>query len=165
MLKRFLSSTVALALVVSASAAFAGTYVTGPLPTEFGGNPNKNFHLRPHVPSGATGPAILKNIQKASAEGAKLAAAVEKCYSKGASNYSANKATGLSACLNDTAKGVIPKFQAKVTAIGTKAPGYPPCNAVPAGQASVIANLVKGFNSTTYCQSPSGAFVDGAATF
>jgi len=29
----------------------------------------------------------------------------------------------------------------------------------------VIAALVKGFNGQTYCQSPSGAFVDGTASF
>ena len=37
MIKKLLSTTVAVAIALSASAAFAGTYVTGPLPSEFGG--------------------------------------------------------------------------------------------------------------------------------
>ncbi len=152
MMKRFVSTTVALALALSASAAFAGTYVTGPLPSEFGGG---------FIPPN---PSVLKNVQKASKEGAKLAASVEKCYSKGAANYSKNKATGVSTCLNDPAKGVLPKFVAKINGIAAKAPGLPPCHNY-AGDGAVISSLVKGFNSLTYCQSPSGAFVDGTASF
>ena len=105
MMKRFLSTTLALALALSASAAFAGTYVTGPLPSEFGGG---------FIPPD---PAVLKNVQKASKEGAKLAASVEKCYSKGAANYSKNKATGVQACLNDLSKGVLIKYAAKIQSI------------------------------------------------
>ena len=30
---------------------------------------------------------------------------------------------------------------------------------------NTIAALVKGFNGLVYCQSPSGAFVDGSASF
>src|SRR5688572_33458049 len=116
MMKRFVSTTVALALAVSASAAMAATYVTGPLPSEFGGG---------FIPPN---PAILKNVQKASKEGAKLAASVEKCYSKGAANYSKNKATGVQACLNDLSKGVLIKYAAKIQSINQKAPGLPPCH-------------------------------------
>src|SRR3954470_11775494 len=72
MVNRFVSTSVALALALSASVALAGTYVTGPLPAEFGGG---------FIPQN---PGILKNIQKASKEGSKFSAAVEKCYSKGA---------------------------------------------------------------------------------
>jgi hypothetical protein len=152
MMKRFVSTTVALALAVSASAAFAGTYVTGPLPSEFGAG---------FIPPD---PAVLKNVQKAAKEGAKLAASVEKCYSKGAANYSKGKATGVTTCLSDPSKGVLPKFTAKINKIASKAPGLPPCHNFVA-DGPLIAGLVKGFNGLTYCQSPSGAFVDGTASF
>jgi hypothetical protein len=152
MMKKFVSTTVALALALSASVALAGTYVTGPLPSEFGGG---------FIPSN---PSVLKNVQKASKEGAKLAASVEKCYSKGAANYSKGKATGVSTCLNDPAKGVLPKYVAKINGIAAKAPGLPPCHNY-AADGALIAGLVKGFNPQVYCQSPSGAFVDGTASF
>ena len=152
MMKRFLSTTLTLAVALSATVALAGTYVTGPLPSEFGGG---------FIP---TNPAILKNVQKASAEGAKLSASIEKCYSKGAANYSKNKPTGVSTCLNDPAKGVLPKFTAKINGIAAKAPGLPPCHNYVA-DGNLIAGLVKGFNPSVYCQSPSGAFVDGTASF
>jgi len=152
MMKKIVGTTVAVALALSASAAFAGTYVTGPLPSEFGGG---------FVPPN---PAILKNAQKAAAEGVKLAASVEKCYSKGAANYSKGKATGVATCLSDPGKGVVPKYQAKVSGIAAKAPGLPTCGGVPGSSGTVIAALVKGFNGQTYCQSPSGAFVDGTSS-
>lgn len=149
-MKRILSTTVALAVALSASAVFAGTYVTGALPTEFGGG---------YIPPD---PAVLKNIQKASKEGAKLSASVEKCYSKGAANFSKGKATGVQACLNDLNSGVLIKYAAKIQSINQKAPGLPPCHNY-VGDGVLIAGLVKGFNPSVYCQSPSGAFVDGAA--
>ena len=152
MLKRFVTTTAAVAFALSASVALAGTYVSGPLPAEFGGG---------SIPPN---PGILKNVQKASKEGAKLAASVEKCYSKGAANFSKNKATGVNSCLNDPSKGVLPKFTAKINGIGAKAPGLPPCHDY-AGDGNVIATLVKAFNPSTYCQSPSGAFVDGTTSF
>ena len=152
MMKKFVTTTVALALALSASVALAGTYVTGPLPSEFGGG---------FIPSD---PAVLKNVQKASKEGAKLAASVEKCYSKGAGNYPKNKPTGVQACLNDLSKGVLIKYAAKIQGIAAKAPGLPPCHNYIADGA-LIAGLVKGFNPSVYCQSPSGAFVDGTASF
>ena len=96
MIKRIALGT-ALAVALTASAASAGTYVTGALPSEFGGG---------FIPPDAK---VLKNVQKASKEGAKLAASVEKCYSKGAANYSKNKATGVDTCLNDVKKGVHPE--------------------------------------------------------
>ncbi|MBY0274033.1 hypothetical protein K2Z84_01740 [Candidatus Binatia bacterium] len=151
MMKRFVSTTLSLAVALSATVAMAGTYVSGPLPTEFGGG---------FIPPN---PAILKNVQKASAEGAKLSASVEKCYSKGAANYSKGKAPGVGTCLNDPAKGVIPKYNAKIAGIAAKAPGLPTCRNTAAGD--TVATLVKGFNALVYCQSPSGAFVDGTATF
>ena len=151
MIKKLLSTTVAVAIALSASAAFAGTYVTGPLPSEFGGG---------FIPSD---PAVLKNVQKASKEGAKLAASVEKCYSKGAANYSKNKPTGVQACLNDLSKGVLIKYAAKIQGIAAKAPGLPPCHNYIADGA-LIAGLVKGFNPSVYCQSPSGAFIDGSSS-
>jgi len=150
MMKKFVSTTVALAVALSASVALAGTYVTGALPSEFGAG---------FIPPN---PGILKNVQKASKEGAKLAASVEKCYSKGAANYSKGKATGVSTCLSDPSKGVIPKYVAKVNGIAAKAPGLPDCHNY-ASDGGIIAGLVKGFNGLTYCQSPSGAFVDGTA--
>ena len=152
MMKRLLGATVALTLALSASVALAGTYVTGALPSEFGGG---------FIPPN---PAILKNVQKAAKEGAKLAASVEKCYSKGAANYSKNKATGVQACLNDLSKGVLIKYAAKIQGIQQKAPGLPDCHNY-VGDGVLIASLVKGFNGLTYCQSPSGAFVDGTASF
>ena len=93
MMKRLLGATVALTLALSASVALAGTYVTGALPSEFGGG---------FIPPD---PAILKNVQKAAKEGAKLAASVEKCYSKGAANYSKNKATGVHGLLERPLEG------------------------------------------------------------
>lgn len=152
MMKRFLSTTAALTVALSASVVMAGTYVTGPLPSEFGAG---------FIPPN---PAVLKNVQKAAKEGAKLAASVEKCYSKGAANFSKGKATGVDTCLNDVKKGVLPKYNAKIAKIQSKAPGLPPCSDnIEAG--ATIAGLVKGFNALTYCQSPSGAFVDGTASF
>ena len=67
-------------------------------------------------------------------------------------------------CLNDPSKGVLPKYTAKITKIAAKAPGLPPCHNY-VGDGATIATLVKGFNSQVYCQSPSGAFVDGTASF
>jgi hypothetical protein len=152
MMKRLIGTTVAVAFAMSASAAVAATYVTGPLPSEFGGG---------FIPPN---PAVLKNVQKAAKEGAKLAASVEKCYSKGAANYSKGKATGVQACLNDLNKGVLIKYAAKIQSINQKAPGLPPCHNY-AGDGIIIASLVKGFNPQVYCQSPSGAFVDGLSSF
>ncbi|MBY0279087.1 hypothetical protein K2Z84_27455 [Candidatus Binatia bacterium] len=121
-----------------APSAPAGTYVDGALPPEFGGG---------FVPPD---PAVLKNVQKASQASAKLAAALEKCWAKGAVNHSRGKPSGVDACLYDAKKGVVPKYDAKIASIAGKAPGLPPCHDfVAAG--TQIAALVKGFNATTYC--------------
>jgi len=131
---------VAIGLVAMfATATGAGTYVTGPLPSEFGSG---------FVPPD---PGVLKNVQKASKESAKLIASVEKCYAKGALNFSKGKDPGTGTCLNDPRKGVIPKFNAKIAGIVGKAPGLPPCHDfVAAGE--TIAALVQGFNAATYCE-------------
>ena len=122
----------------AAGIAAAGTYVNGTLPSEFGGG---------FVPSD---PAVLKNVQSASKESAKLAASLEKCWAKGAANFAKGKPTGVDVCLNDPRKGVIPKFNAKIAKIVAKSPGLPPCHDFVAGGAT-IATIVKGFNATTYC--------------
>ncbi len=134
-----IAPVVATALVALASgSAAAATYVTGPLPSEFGGG---------FIPPD---PNVLKNVQKATKEAAKLAASVEKCYAKGVANFSKGKATGVTTCLDDPSKGVLPKFQAKIAGIAAKAPGLPPCFDFPAAGAAV-ASLVKGFNPVNYC--------------
>ena len=114
MIKGFLGITMAMGFALASSVAFAGTYVSGPLPSEFGGG-----FVSP-VPN------VFKNIQKASKEGAKLAASVEKCYSKGALNFSKNKATNVDDCLNGPTKGVIPKFVAKINKIAPRRRVFPP---------------------------------------
>ena len=55
------------------------------------------------------------------------------------------------------------KYAAKIQGIATKAPGLPPCHNYLADGA-LIAGLVKGFNPSVYCQSPSGAFIDGSSS-
>jgi hypothetical protein len=118
--------------------AWAGTYVSGVLPTEFGGG---------FVPPD---PAVLKNVQRANLEAAKLLTSVEKCFAKWAANHAQGKATGVDVCLHDAAKGVLPKYTAKIQAITARAPGLPPCyNFVAAGE--TISTLVRGFNPSTYC--------------
>jgi hypothetical protein len=151
-MKKALGVTVALAIALGSSAAFAATYISGELPSEFGGG---------FIPPN---PKVLANVQKASKTGSKLAASVEKCYSKGAANFSKNKATNVSTCLSDTAKGVVPKYEKAINKIGAKAPGLPPCHNF-AADGNLIAGLVKSFNGLVYCQSPSGAFVDGTTIF
>ena len=99
------------AVVVVAGAAgiaAAATYVDGSLPSEFGGG---------FVPPDS---AVLKNVQTASKESAKLAASLEKCWAKGAANFAKGKPTGVDACLNDPRKGVIPKFNEKIAKIVAK---------------------------------------------
>ncbi|MBY0279093.1 hypothetical protein K2Z84_27485 [Candidatus Binatia bacterium] len=86
----------------------------------------------------------LKNVQKASKELAKLWASIEKCYSKGVGNFSKAKATGVDTCLNDPAKGVLPKFQAKIGGIT-----LPPC-ADFATLRTQVEGIVKASN-TQYC--------------
>jgi hypothetical protein len=59
---------------------------------------------------------------------------------------------------------VLIKYAAKIQSINQKAPGLPPCHNY-VGDGALIASLVKGFNGQVYCQSPSGAFVDGTSSF
>ena len=132
-------SVAASALLIAApSGSDAATYVSAPLPTEFGGGV---------VPAD---PKVLKNDQKASATIAKLAATVEKCYSKGVGNLAKGKPDGVDACLNDPAKGALPKFIAAIDKIDVKAPGLSSCYDFKAAGQSV-ANTVKASNATVYC--------------
>jgi len=131
------ATVVLLALI---SSAHAGTYLSGPLPSEFGGGIL--------VDAG-----IFKNVQSASKESAKLVAAIEKCYASGAANFAKGKPTRIAECLNDPAKGVLAKYQAKIARIATNAPGLPPCADFP-GRGEQIAALVQSFNSQTYCDAP-----------
>ena len=57
----------------------------------------------------------------------------------------------------------IAKYTAKINGIAAKAPGLPPCHNY-VNDGALIAGLVKGFNPSTYCQSPSGAFIDGTSS-
>ena len=134
------SGTIAAAalLALSSGTAFAATYVSAPLPTEFGGGV---------VPAD---PKVLKNDQKASATIAKLAATVEKCFSKGVGNVSKGAPSGLDACLNMPDKGALPKFQAAIDKIQSKAPGLSACYDFKAAGQNV-ANTVKASNATVYC--------------
>jgi hypothetical protein len=125
-------------LALSSGSAFAATYVSAPLPAEFGGGV---------VPAD---PKVLKNVQKASATIAKLAATVEKCFAKGVSNAAKGAATGVGACLNDPAKGALPKFQAAIAKIDAKAPGLSSCYDF-AAAGTQVANTVKAQNATVYC--------------
>lgn len=125
-------------LALSSGTAFAATYVSAPLPTEFGGGV---------VPAD---PKVLKNDQKASATIAKLAATVEKCFSKGVGNVAKGAPSGLDACLNTPDKGALPKFQAAIDKIQSKAPGLSACYDFKAAGQNV-ANTVKASNATVYC--------------
>lgn len=125
-------------LALSSGTAFAATYVAAPLPTEFGSGV---------VPAD---PKVLKNVQKASATIAKLAATVEKCYAKGVGNVSKGAPSGVDACLNTPDKGALPKFQAAIAKIDAKAPGLSSCYDFAAAGVQV-ANTVKAQNATVYC--------------
>lgn len=147
-MKKFLGTMTALAFALSASAAMAGVYVSGPLPSEFAGG-----HVSPN-------PDVHKAAGKASKEGAKLAGGASKCYSKGAGNVSKGKPSGVDTCLNNTKKGVTVKYAAKIAKIASKST-LPACHNFQ-NDGAIIAGLVKGFNPLVYCQSPSGAFLDQA---
>ncbi len=144
-MKKLIGTMAAIAVAFSASAAFAGVYVTGPLPSEFTGG---------SIP---TDPDLMKAMGKSSKEGSKLAAGVAKCFSKGAKNVSKGNPSGVDTCIHSTKKGVLVKYEAKVAGITPDAP----CALVGAGQ-TVLA-ITKTFNANIYCQSPSGAFIDQAS--
>ena len=143
-MKKFIGTMTAFAVAFSASAALAGVYVSGPLPSEFSGG-----YISPN-------PDINKSQGKGYKEGSKLAGGIAKCLSKGAKNVSKGKASGLNTCLNDTKKGVIPKFNAKVAGI---TPGAD-CS-LGSSSGPLVLSILKNLNAAFYCQSPSGAFVDG----
>ena len=148
-MKKFLGTMTAFAVALSASAAMAGVYVSGPLPSEFGGG-----YVSPN-------PDVFKAVGKASKEGSKLSAGLIKCFSKGASNVSKGKASGVDTCLNNSKKGVVPKYLAKIASTASKSP-MPACHNF-ALDGNLIRTIVKAFNPSIYCQSPSGAFLDTAA--
>ncbi|MBM4265134.1 MAG: hypothetical protein FJ144_00750 [Deltaproteobacteria bacterium] len=146
-MKKFLGTMTALAVALSASSVMAATYLAGDLlPSEFGGG-----WISPS-------PTVFKDIGKAAGAGSKLASGAAKCYSKGAGNASKNKPSGVGPCINNSKKGVIPKYLASIGALAN----LPPCHNY-AGDAGFINGLVKLFNPMIYCQSPSGAFLDGAS--
>lgn len=147
-MKKFLGTMTALAFALSASAAMAGVYASGPLPSEFAAG-----HVSPN-------PDVFKAAGKASKEGSKLAGGAAKCFSKGASNVSKGKLSGVDTCMNNTKKGVTAKYAAKILKISTKST-LPACHNFQ-NDGPFIAGLVKGFNPLVYCQSPSGAFIDQA---
>ena len=145
-MKKFLGTMTALAVALSASAAMAGVYVTGALPSEFNGG---------YIPGD---PDVFKASGKASKEGSKLASGAAKCFSKGAKNVSKGSPSGVDTCINNSKKGVLTKFNAKYASIDSKSP-LPPCHI---NRGDLIVALVQGFNPLINCQSPSGAFIDEA---
>ena len=146
-MKKLLGTMAAFAVAFSASAAMAGVYVTGALPSEFGGGT---------LPSD---PDVFKAIGKSSKEGSKLSAGAAKCYSKGAKNVSKGSPSGVDTCINNSKKGVLTKYNAKYASIDSKSP-LPPCHI---NRGATIAYLSGAyFNPQIYCQSPSGAFIDEA---
>jgi hypothetical protein len=150
MMRKVLGSFTALALTAAASVAFAGTYVSGPLP---GGTFGGGFI--------AANASVFKAEQSVGGELSKLGSAISKCYSKGAKNISSGKADGVAACIgtfNAANKGATDKYAAKLTKIAN----IPSClNAL--GEGSNVAAVVKAFNPMVLCQSPSGAFIDGSS--
>jgi hypothetical protein len=151
MMRKVLGSLTALAVTAAASAAFAGTYVSGPLPAG-------TFGSGAFVAADSN---TFKAEQKVAGELSKLAAALSKCYSKGAKNFSVGKADGVAACIgtfNAAGKGATDKYAGKIA----KITGIPSClNTSSAGNS--VASIVKAFNPIVLCASPSGAFVDGSS--
>ena len=152
-MKKLIGTMAAVAVAFSFSAASAGVYVSGPLPSEFSVSgltgPGQSGTLPPD-------PDVFKAQGKASKEGSKLVAGLSKCYSKGAKNVSKGSPSGVDTCLHDAKKGVITKYLAKVAGITP----LPPCSNSGAGSVASINPLVQSFNSNLNCQSPSGAFID-----
>ena len=143
----------AFAVAFSASAAMAGVYVTGSLPSEFDGGFGTGSGFLPSDPD------VFKALGKSSKEGSKLSAGVAKCFSKGAKNVSKGSPSGVDTCINNSKKGVLTKYNAKYASIDSKSP-LPPCHI---NRGATIAYLSGAyFNPQIYCQSPSGAFIDEA---
>ncbi len=143
-MKKLIGTMTALAVALSASAALAGVYISGPLPSEFSGG---------YIPDN---PDLFKSMGKGSKEGSKLSGGVAKCFSKGAKNVSKGKPTGVEECINGTKKGVVTKYNAKIAGL-TPVSG---CSNPSAGDS--VVSITKSFNGLIYCQSPSGAFLDQA---
>lgn len=139
-------------LLALAAPASAATYVMGPLPSEFGGammNPDADR---------------FDNIQRARQAITKLRLAVEKCLSRGVTNVSRGKPSGVGTCLSDPAKGVLPRYAAKIALLSAEPGSLPPCADFP-GKGPDVAELMRALHEWTYCgdppPSPSGAFLDG----
>ena len=146
-MKKLIGTTTAFAVALWASAALAGVYVSGPLPSEFSGGT-----IGPN-------PDVFKANLKAYGAGTKLSSAASKCFGKGAQNVAKGKPSGVDTCINNSKKGILPKYIAKDAKILPKAP----CGIGAATAGPLVVGLVKSFNPNIYCQSPSGAFLDTAA--
>jgi hypothetical protein len=140
---------------LAATPAAAGTYVTGPLPSEFGPAlipPDSNR---------------LRNIQTAAKAVTKLRLAVEKCYERGVTNFAAGRPTGLAACLGDPVKGALAKYADTIATLEAKPGSLPHCAAL-AQKGPGVAELTRALHAWAFCGdppdlgSPGGAFVDGA---
>ena len=144
------------ALVVAtwclAQPATAGTYIPGPFPSEMSGG---------FVPPAEL---TLKGEQRASREVANLVRAVGKCFRVGAINVSRGRASKVNNCLSGN-HGALVRYNRQIDRIGARH-SLPPCAAGPLAAApSTIVDLVKGFNGQVFCQSPSGAFLDGVSLY
>jgi hypothetical protein len=154
MIRRILAATtVACLLALTPVVAHGATYQMGPLPSEFSAG------ILPPSPD------TFANTQAARQALTKLQLAVQKCLSKGVTNVSHGKASGLGGCLYDPAKGALPRYQAKIASLLAKPGSLPPC----AGHAALgpeVAERTRALHEYVYCGdppgSPSGAFVDGA---
>jgi hypothetical protein len=154
----------AVLLVAALSAvAFGDTYIPGPLPPEFGGGfipPNRNVFK--NIQTVQTGLLLGHFVVKTPRS--EIFERVEKCYAKGALNFSRGKASGVGACINDPSKGVLPRYINLVNAAQNKGPGLPLCHDY-ALDGYILATLARAFNPLVYCQSPSGAFLDGVTAY
>jgi hypothetical protein len=139
MIKQLASAVLLVTIALGAVPASAGTYVTGSLPSEFGGG------ILPIDPD------VFKNVQNASKANAKLGASIEKCYAKGVSNVSKGRDSGLSACLFDERTGALARHADKIAKIAAKPPGLPPCFSFE----TIGTTVYDYFSNTTadlYCQ-------------
>jgi hypothetical protein len=146
------------ATLALAAPAAAGTYQSGPFPSEFGAG------ILP--PDGDT----FDNMNALNRAEAKLRTAVEKCYSKGVANFANGRATGVAACLGDPVRGALSKYAATVAVLVAKPGGLPPCAGL-AQRGATIADLGRALHASAYCGdpvvigSPGGAFVDRTMSF
>lgn len=137
-------------LALAPAAAHGASFQTGPLPSEFGGGI-------------LVFPSTFANVQAARLALSKLELAVEKCLSKGVTNVSRGKASGVGACLHDPTKGALAKYAAKIASLQTEPGSLPYCANFPARGAEA-AERTRAFHAWAYCGdppgSPSGAFLD-----